>query len=408
MRKLIPLLFLIVSVSAFGQVFMPTPTTTGPHNNNVGINETTPQARLHISENDDQTNCQPALLIDGSAGSAAPGGPINNDGPEDEGSQTTCSTPYAIRVYQNNGANRNLAYDLAVNGVLNLGLGIDNISTNTTLNAFNHLGAYGATNNFVKLNATSGNAPMLNWNSISAESNLQNLEFTSGTNINNLITAMRLSPAGKATIGDIAINPNFSLLVEDGLLVNEGRVGIGTQTPETALHVKDNTPSSEINLEGSPSGKINGLLIENQGWRNHDFALEIRTGQEPEGATMTNGRVFSVSNAGTVHIGPQLNWTIPNGDFKLWVEGGIRTERVRVDIASENNWADYVFDEDYVLMPIEELEAFIKEHKHLPGVPSAEEVVKNGIDLAEMNKILLEKIEELTLRVIELEKSSSK
>jgi len=110
-----------------------------------------------------------------------------------------------------------------------------------------------------------------------------------------------------------------------------------------------------------------------------------------------------------VHIGPNLNWGIPwstSGAFKLYVEGGIRTERVKVDVANLNGWADYVFEEDYVLMPIEELEAFIKEHKHLPGVPSAEEDVKNGIDLAEMNKILLEKIEELTLRVIEIEKQT--
>jgi hypothetical protein len=78
---------------------------------------------------------------------------------------------------------------------------------------------------------------------------------------------------------------------------------------------------------------------------------------------------------------------------------------VRVDIANENGWADYVFEEDYVLMPTAELEAYIKEHKHLPGVPSAQEVVEEGIDLAEMNKILLEKVEELTLRVIELEKA---
>ena len=58
-------------------------------------------------------------------------------------------------------------------------------------------------------------------------------------------------------------------------------------------------------------------------------------------------------------------------------------------------------------MPIDELEAYIKEHKHLPGVPSSEEVKREGIDVAEMNKILLEKIEELTLRVIELEKEAN-
>jgi hypothetical protein len=59
-------------------------------------------------------------------------------------------------------------------------------------------------------------------------------------------------------------------------------------------------------------------------------------------------------------------------------------------------------------MPLPELEAYIKENKHLPGVPSAEEVVENGVELAEMNKILLEKIEELHLRLIALEKQVQK
>lgn len=54
-------------------------------------------------------------------------------------------------------------------------------------------------------------------------------------------------------------------------------------------------------------------------------------------------------------------------------------------------------------MSLEELEAYIKEHRHLPGVPSADEVAEDGIDLAELNKILLEKIEELTLHIINLE-----
>jgi len=73
-------------------------------------------------------------------------------------------------------------------------------------------------------------------------------------------------------------------------------------------------------------------------------------------------------------------------------------------IAANNGWADFVFEDDYTLMPVAELEAFIKKYKHLPNVPSAAQVQAEGIDLAEMNAILLRQIEELTLRVIELEK----
>jgi hypothetical protein len=63
-----------------------------------------------------------------------------------------------------------------------------------------------------------------------------------------------------------------------------------------------------------------------------------------------------------------------------------------------------VFDEDYDLMSLSEVESFIKENKHLPDVPSAKEVKKDGLDVAEMNATLLKKVEELTLHIIELEK----
>ena len=89
-------------------------------------------------------------------------------------------------------------------------------------------------------------------------------------------------------------------------------------------------------------------------------------------------------------------------DYKLHVADGIRTEHVKVDL--QTAWADYVFEADYHLKSLSEVEAYIEQNGHLPDVPSAEEVAANGIELGEMNKILLQKIEELTLYVIELEK----
>ncbi|GAB1857705.1 hypothetical protein MHTCC0001_25420 [Flavobacteriaceae bacterium MHTCC 0001] len=90
--------------------------------------------------------------------------------------------------------------------------------------------------------------------------------------------------------------------------------------------------------------------------------------------------------------------------YRLYVKDGIRTEKVKVDIAAENGWADYVFEKDYQLDSLEEVEKFIKENGHLKNIPSAEEVVENGVELAEMNKLLLQKIEELTLYTIQLKK----
>jgi len=67
----------------------------------------------------------------------------------------------------------------------------------------------------------------------------------------------------------------------------------------------------------------------------------------------------------------------------------------------------YVFDDTYELMPLKELESFIESFKHLPGIPNKVEVQENGINLGVMNKRLVEKIEELTLYIIELEKRIS-
>lgn len=90
--------------------------------------------------------------------------------------------------------------------------------------------------------------------------------------------------------------------------------------------------------------------------------------------------------------------------YKLFVKDGIRTEKVKVDIAASNGWADYVFAKDYKLMPLKELDQFINSNGHLPEVPTTEEAIKNGIELKEMNILLLKKIEELTLYTIEQQK----
>jgi hypothetical protein len=90
--------------------------------------------------------------------------------------------------------------------------------------------------------------------------------------------------------------------------------------------------------------------------------------------------------------------TRATGQYKLAVDGAIRARRVKLD---QETWADFVFEPEYKLPSLQELETYIKENKHLPDVPSAREVTTGGLDLAEINKILLQKIEELTLHLIE-------
>jgi len=97
--------------------------------------------------------------------------------------------------------------------------------------------------------------------------------------------------------------------------------------------------------------------------------------------------------------------TIPAGSsYKMAVAGGIITEKVRVATNGTTFWADFVFDKSYKLRSLNEVAKYIKLNKHLPDVPSTAEVTQQGIDLANTQAILLQKIEELTLYVIEQNK----
>jgi hypothetical protein len=92
------------------------------------------------------------------------------------------------------------------------------------------------------------------------------------------------------------------------------------------------------------------------------------------------------------------------GSYGLLVEKGILTEKLKVATISSADWADYVFESSYKLMALEEVEKFVKANKHLPNVPSADEMSKNGLDVVTSDSKLLEKIEELTLYMIEMNK----
>ncbi|MDN4167076.1 hypothetical protein QWY31_16315 [Cytophagales bacterium LB-30] len=110
-------------------------------------------------------------------------------------------------------------------------------------------------------------------------------------------------------------------------------------------------------------------------------------------------------------LGPDFNYfaskvsigdTYKSGDHMLYVKGSILAEEVQVKLRAQ--WPDYVFEQDYPLMSLSEIEKYIQANKHLPEVPSAKEMEQNGVKLLEMNMLLLKKVEELTLHVISLEK----
>lgn len=115
--------------------------------------------------------------------------------------------------------------------------------------------------------------------------------------------------------------------------------------------------------------------------------------------TASNFTTALVTFSGNVKIGSTA--TTPAG-YRLFVEQGILTEKVKIALKGTANWADHVFNKDYELMPLDKVERYIKTNGHLPNVPSAEEMVKEGNDLGKTDAMLLEKIEELTLHLIEM------
>lgn len=121
-------------------------------------------------------------------------------------------------------------------------------------------------------------------------------------------------------------------------------------------------------------------------------------GNIPSGAGRWNLYMNGTANnylAGNLGIG------ITNPAEKLSVNGNIRAREIKVEVTG---WPDYVFESSYQLPDLLETERFINQNRHLPGIPSSSEVDKEGLNLGEMNAKLLQKIEELTLYVIDLKK----
>jgi hypothetical protein len=187
-------------------------------------------------------------------------------------------------------------------------------------------------------------------------------------------------------VGDAVSNPGvFAIQIDQsqnigpvmtsfkGLSMNTtGNVGIGAESPTARLHVQS----------GGTSATANALLVTNS----------------------AGSSLLTVREGGKVLIGPSTVATGTHADYRLSVDGKVVAKSF---VATMTGWADYVFEPSYQLMPLDSLEAYISEHRHLPGVPTTQEVTSQGVDVTETMVTLLRKVEELTLYVIELKRENA-
>ncbi len=177
-----------------------------------------------------------------------------------------------------------------------------------------------------------------------------------------------------------------------------GNIGIGSAS----------STATKLHISGTQGSSLEGIVVEGD---NPTLRIKDNSGVPSEFIVFGNGQELRIAPSGAsfpsqyLTIGATGNIGIgtTNADAKLAVKGDIHTQEVRVDL----NGAvapDFVFEPTYNLRSLAETERYIKEHKHLPEIPSAVEMEQNGMELKAMNLKLLQKVEELTLYAIEQQK----
>lgn len=208
---------------------------------------------------------------------------------------------------------------------------------------------------------------------------------------------------------NISTQAQWTTSGDDIYNTNADYVGIGITTPDNVLHVARNMLEPMVVIEnlGAIGGASFSMRDVYSGAHWKFKATQFGTFKIRDHINGKNVIVIEQNSAenalyikagGAIGIGTA---TIPAG-YKLAVDGNVIVESMEVQLSGL--WPDYVFSDNYQLRSLHELEVFINANNHLPDVPTADELENSTLNLGEMDAVLLKKVEELTLYVIELKK----
>ena len=180
-----------------------------------------------------------------------------------------------------------------------------------------------------------------------------------------------------------------------------GKIAIGdVPIPEIAakLHIRsDEGEDAGVFME--PKDQASNTFIH---FRDDDHGIEV----DGEGTMTIKSKSGYIKNKLLLTGQVGINTGSTNSSYSLCVSGGILTDKI--NIMHTRHWPDYVFSSDYQLMPLSDLKAFVNENHHLPEVPSESDIMTEGIEIGDMQGILLKKIEEMTLYILQQQEQIDK
>ncbi|WP_299464211.1 hypothetical protein [uncultured Microscilla sp.] len=188
------------------------------------------------------------------------------------------------------------------------------------------------------------------------------------------------------------------------ILTNDGKLGIGTSSPAGKLHVNGNIRTQNGTdwsvFQTNENSKYSEIRFGDDSDDRFRIYFDHNTDPDREVASfLANGNVGIGINApqAKLHVNGASKFTGKLTGTSADFSGHLKANQIILNIGS---FPDYVFAPQYTLMPLEQLEAYIQKHHHLPKVPAATQIIKEGMDVGQINVLLMEKVEELTLHTI--------